>query len=289
MNRITPKIRPVASFGLAWPEPIVVAIATTIPATTNTPTMPNVPDRLKPPICGAQHAARQTPRAMPEVTNVCAGPFGAFYDIYIERPWLAQLVGRAAWGVDIAPLYRSMATVAALPDDATVLDVPCGGGVALHALRHGQRVRWIAVDVEPKMLARCERRERGLRDGAIELVEADMRALPLPDACADLCLAYSGLHMVGEPDAAVAEIVRCLKPGGELRGATFVAEGSRRQKLLLGHGVRTGQNGPLIAAGELRGMLEDAGIADVEISPEHGFAIFRGRRVDSAVARSSPG
>jgi len=217
---------------------------------------------------------------MGEVTNVCAGPFGVVYDIYIERPWLAQLVGRAAWGIDIAPLYRSMAAIAELPDGATVLDVPCGGGVALRALRPGQRVRWIAVDVEPKMLVRCERRarERGLADGALELVEADMRALPLPDACADLCLAYSGLHMVGEPREAVAEMVRCLKPGGRLLGATFVAEGSRRQRLLLGHGVRSGQNGPLLPAAELRALLEDAGIADVEIAPERGLAIFRGRR-----------
>lgn len=228
-------------------------------------------------------------RSMPDVTNVCAGPFGVFYDVYIERPWLAQLIGRVAWGADIAPLYRSMHAIAALPDGATVLDVPCGGGVALRALRPGQSVRWIAVDIEPKMLARCERRarERGLQGDALELIEADMRALPLPDATADLCLAYSGLHMVGEPQVAIAELVRCLKPGGELRGATFVAEGSRRQKLLLGHGVRTGQNGPLIAAGELRRMLEDAGITEVEIAPECGFAIFRGRRVDSAPARSS--
>ena len=228
---------------------------------------------------------------MPEVTNVCAGPFGVFYDFYIERPRLAQLVGRAAWGADIAPLYRSMGAIAALPDGATVLDVPCGGGVALRALRPGQQVRWIAVDVEPKMLARCERRarERGLRDGSFEPLEADMRALPLPDATADLCLAYSGLHMVGEPEAAVAEIVRCLKPGGELCGATFVAEGSRRQRLLLGHGVRTGQNGPLVSVRELRAMLADAGVAELEIAPERGLAIFRGRRVDSAVARSSQG
>jgi hypothetical protein len=42
-SAITPKIRPSASFGLAWPEPIVVAIAATTPATTNTPTMPNAP------------------------------------------------------------------------------------------------------------------------------------------------------------------------------------------------------------------------------------------------------
>lgn len=219
---------------------------------------------------------------MPEVTNLCAGPFGAFYDIYIERPWLAQLVGRLAWGIDIAPLYRSMAAIADLPDGSTVLDVPCGGGVALRALRPGQDVRWIAVDIEPKMLARCKRRarERGLGDGSLELVEADMLALPFPDATADLCLAYSGLHMVAEPEAAVAELVRCVKPGGELRGATFVEEGSRRQRLLLGHGVRTGQNGPLLAVAELRRTLEDAGVADVEIGPERGLALFSGRRAN---------
>jgi hypothetical protein len=52
------------------------------------------------------------------------------YDFYIERPWLVRLVLGAMWGVDPRPFYRSMSQVAELPDGATVLDVPCGGGVA---------------------------------------------------------------------------------------------------------------------------------------------------------------
>jgi SAM-dependent methyltransferase len=217
---------------------------------------------------------------MPEVTNVCAGPFGAFYDFYIKRPRLAQTIGRTVWGVDLAPLYRSMEAVGELADDATVLDVPCGGGVALRALRPGQRVHWIAVDIDAPMLARFERRarDRGLAGDAVELVEADMRALPLPDASADLCLAYSGLHMITEPATAVAELVRCLKPGGELVGSTFLAEGTWRQRKLLGHGEDTGINGTLCTSGELRGWLLDAGIENVEVGPERGFAVFRGRR-----------
>ena len=46
--------------------------------------------------------------------------------------------------------------------------------------------------------------------------------------------------MVGEPQRAVEELARCLKPGGELIGTTFVADGGRRQRLLFGLGARSG-------------------------------------------------
>jgi hypothetical protein len=80
---------------------------------------------------------------MAEERNVCAGPFGAVYDFYIEGPLLARLVLGAMWGVDPRPFYRSLAAVSALPDGATVLDVPCGGGAAaglLNDLRDGQHL-----------------------------------------------------------------------------------------------------------------------------------------------------
>jgi len=233
---------------------------------------------------------------MSEVRNACAGPFGVFYSFWIERERLARVVGRVLWGIDTGPLYASMAAVGRLPDGATVLDVPCGSGVALRALRPHQRVRWIAVDLDADMLARCARRAhaRGLdaAGGAaarVELLAADMQALPLPDATADLCLAYSGLHMVGDPAAALRELVRCTKPGGELIGSSFLAAGSRRQRLLLGHGERTGRNGPLWSAGELRAQLAAAGVEQVTVAPARGFAVFRGRRVDPAQAHSSSG
>ncbi len=97
---------------------------------------------------------------MPDVVNICSGPYGRVYDFGIERPGVAQVVGRLVWGIDLAPLYASMAAIRELPEGATVLDVPCGGGVALRALRPGQRVRWIAVDLDPAMLERCGRRAR---------------------------------------------------------------------------------------------------------------------------------
>jgi SAM-dependent methyltransferase len=212
-----------------------------------------------------------------ETSDLCAGPFGAFYDFYIERPRLSRVIGRLLWGIDTAPLYRSIATLGTLPDGATILDAPCGGGLALRGLRPGQQVRYVAADLSQAMLDRCQRRAAA-RALAIEPLLADMRELPLPDGIADVCLSYSGLHMVGDPDVAIAEIGRCLKPGGRLLGSTFVAQGSRRQKLLFDHGVRTGRNGALGTAGELQGWLAAAGIEELTVSPEQGFALFAGRK-----------
>ncbi len=217
---------------------------------------------------------------MPDVVNICSGPYGRVYDFGIERPGVAQVVGRLVWGIDLAPLYASMAAIRELPEGATVLDVPCGGGVALRALRPGQRVRWIAVDLDPAMLERCGRRarERGLDPASVELLEADMQALPLPDATAELCVSYSGLHMVGDPVAAIRQMARCLKAGGELVGSTLLREGTWRHRTLLGTGMRTGLTGRLLSATELSAALAGAGLADVRVSPTRGMTVFRARR-----------
>ena len=75
---------------------------------------------------------------MAEARNQCAGAFGAFYDFYIERPWLSRPIGRMQWGIDVRPMYASMEVIARTDGGATIVDVPCGGGLALRALRPGQ-------------------------------------------------------------------------------------------------------------------------------------------------------
>jgi ubiquinone/menaquinone biosynthesis C-methylase UbiE len=206
--------------------------------------------------------------------NVCAGPFGAVYDFYIERPRLARLVLKAMWGVDPRPFYRSLSRVAELPDGATVLDVPCGGGVALRGLRPGQGVRWVAVDIEPAMLDRARRRAAQHPSADVQLIEGDMYRLPPEDGTVDLCLSYGGLHCVARPQAALAEMARCLRPGGHLLGSTFLAQGSRRQRLLL----RNDDFGSTGSAKDLRDWLQAAGFTDVSIDREDGLPVFSARR-----------
>jgi SAM-dependent methyltransferase len=209
--------------------------------------------------------------------NICAGPFGAVYDFYIERPWLSRLIGRTLWGIDTSVLYDSTGQLTSLTEGSTVLDVPCGGGVAFRAVPSGRELRYVAIDIDKRMLSRARRRaaRRGLAQ--VEVLAGDMLALPLDNGEADLVLSYSGLHMVSDPQRAVRELSRCLKPDGRLLGTTFLAGGSRRTRALLGLSARRGHPWPPAREDLLR-WLTDAGIADAYVGSQPGFAVFGGRR-----------
>ena len=212
---------------------------------------------------------------MDNTPNICAGPFGAFYDFYIERPWLMRLIGRAVWGIDASVLYSSMEPIGQVADGARILDVPCGGGVAFRALAPDQDVRYIAGDLSEKMLARARRRARTRSLNQVEVLTADMTALPFPDGQADLFLSYSGLHMIEDPERAVNEIARCLRPGGQVIGTTFLRGGPRRARALFKLGSFSGH--PLPPRREdLFRWLRAAGIGDATIGPQPGFAAFGG-------------
>lgn len=209
--------------------------------------------------------------------NVCAGPFGALYDIYIERPRLMRLVGRALWGIDASPLYASMESLAEMTDGGTVADVPCGGGVAFRALSPGQDVRYIAGDIDPKMLDRARRRARGHSLRQVEFALADMTALPFAGAEVDLFLSYSGLHMVDDQREAIEEIARCLRPGGRVVGTTFFSDGARRARWAFAMGRRRGHAVPPDRA-DVVTWLAAAGLEEICIGPQPGFAVFEARK-----------
>jgi SAM-dependent methyltransferase len=209
--------------------------------------------------------------------NICAGPFGVLYDLYIERPWLMRSIGRVIWGIDASVLYASMEPIGQIAEGATIIDVPCGGGVAFRAVRPDQDVRYVAADLSVKMLARAERRARTRSLNQIEFVTADMTALPFADGEADLFLSYSGLHMVDDPEQVVKEIARCLKPGGRVIGTTFLSDCSRRAKRLFQIGSRRGHPLPPGREDLLR-WLTSAGLAEPAIGPQPGFAAFSGRK-----------
>jgi SAM-dependent methyltransferase len=180
------------------------------------------------------------------------------YDFGAEREWFARPAGFALWGTDTRMFYDSIRTIGELPDGSAVLDVPCGGGVALRGLRPGQSVRYVAADVSTDMLARARARAAALGRDDIEFVEADIERMPFDDNEFDLCVSYNGLHCLPDPAAAVREIARCLKPGGRLVGDSVVRGAGSRQDLAIIVFRRAGAFGVGGTVDELRGWLTDA-------------------------------
>jgi SAM-dependent methyltransferase len=223
--------------------------------------------------------------AVPEVTQavrernrrVFASPFGAVYDFYIRRERLSQAIARILWHSDIRPFYANVAAaIGALPDGRTIVDAPCGSGVAFRALRPRQQVRYLGFDLSPAMLRRARRHADELGLEQIELAEADAESLPVGDASTDLFLSCFGLHCFPDPAAALREAARCLRADGRLVGATIVLGTRPLDRVRVR--PRAGAYGPVGTDVDLRGWLASAGMAEIAVEVRGVFAYFAASR-----------
>jgi len=100
----------------------------------------------------------------------------------------------------------------------TILDIGCGGGIdtILAAQRIGSTGKVIALDFLPEMLDRTARavQEAGLSN--VELLEAEMEAIPLPDASVDLIISNGVINLSARKSRVMVECARVLRPGGRL-------------------------------------------------------------------------
>jgi SAM-dependent methyltransferase len=202
----------------------------------------------------------------------------ATYDWAVEHEHVARVLGQLIWGADTSDFYRDIARLSELPDGTSVLDVPCGGGVAFRGARGQQKLRYVAADLSPVMLrrARAEAQRRHLH--WIEFTEADVEALPFKDATFDLCITYTGLHCFPDPPAAISELARVLKPGGELRGTTVVKRAGIRQDAFVRLMQLGGVFGPGFTLAELESALSAAGLVDTSTRRDGGLAYLSARK-----------
>ena len=109
---------------------------------------------------------------------------------------------------------------AALRPGMQVLDLAGGTGdlAALMATRVQPGGRVVLSDINEAMLRRGRERlmDRGLAGDEIEYCLADAERLPLEDARFDVVTIAFGLRNVTHKEAALAEMFRVLKPGGQL-------------------------------------------------------------------------
>src|ERR1700731_2671475 len=96
-----------------------------------------------------------------------------------------------------------------------VLEVGVGTGISLP--QYGSNVRIFGTDISEAMLRKAKARVAGLRLKNVEgLAVMDAEKLEFPDCSFDVVMAQYVVTAVPNPEAALDEFVRVLRPGGEL-------------------------------------------------------------------------
>jgi ubiquinone/menaquinone biosynthesis C-methylase UbiE len=132
-----------------------------------------------------------------------------------------------------------------LTETRRVLEVGCGQGIALPPLARLLRPTHLAgLDIDADLLARARTRVTG-QGLAIEVLEGDVRRLPLADASFDLVVDFGTCYHIARQTEALREIARVLAVGGRCVYETCASQ-------LLAHPVRSwGRRLPWHAVPEL--------------------------------------
>jgi SAM-dependent methyltransferase len=205
--------------------------------------------------------------------------WASVYDWTVEHPRAGVPLWRLGIGSDLRLLYAAADEVGRLPEGSAVLDVPCGGGVALRGLRPGQGVRYVAADIAPTMLERTvlAARARGV-DDQVATCAADVGSLPFPDGVFTLVVSFTGLHCFPDPRRATAEMARVVAPGGALTGSALFNDSGARHEPLRRLGRRANVLGPGCTTSELRTWLAGAGLVEVSVGLSGAIGYFRAER-----------
>jgi ubiquinone/menaquinone biosynthesis C-methylase UbiE len=166
---------------------------------------------------------------------------------------------------------RHLLDAAQVGPGGNLLDVATGPG-ALVGEANGIGIRSTGVDLSPGMIELARNAYPG-----VEFHIADVEHLPFPDASFDAVVCNFGLGHFPYPEASVAECVRTLKAGGRIALSWWDDLGKQRiqglfREAIAEIGATTPPEVPkgysvlrFSDTGELRRLLEDAGLTGVSI------------------------
>ena len=169
------------------------------------------------------------------------------------------------------------AALASLVPGETVVDLGSGGGfdVFLAGRKVGAEGRVIGVDMTPAMVSKARanaeqyREQTGLDN--VEFRLGEIEHLPVPDNSADVVISNCVINLSPDKPQVWREIARVLKPGGRVA----VSDVALRQPLPAAiRGMVEALVGCVAGASlieDIRGMMRDAGLEDITLTPKQEF------------------
>lgn len=205
--------------------------------------------------------------------------WATFYDWTVEHERAGGALWRVGIGSELRRLYDAAAEIGRQPAGSRILDVPCGGGVALRGLRPGQGVEYVAADIARSMLDRtmAAAAERGVEDQVVPSL-SDVGELPFDTGSFDLVVSFTGLHCFPDPARAVVEMARVLRPGGVITGSALLNDSGLRYEPMRLAGRATGLLGPGCTGDDVGRWLASNGVGDVSLEVSGALGYFRGVR-----------
>ena len=118
-----------------------------------------------------------------------------------------------------------------LTPNTEVLEVATGTGMITLGLA-GKGCHIEAVDFSPKMVDSAQKKARKLGTAGVRFTVQNALDLKFPSNCFDIVIIANTLHIMPEPEKALREISRVLKPDGKLIAPTFVHADSKKAAIL---------------------------------------------------------
>jgi len=151
-----------------------------------------------------------------------------------------------------------LAALGAFADPAwTVGDLGCGTGQVSAALAPFV-ARVVGVDGSAAMLQAARKRLQSFEN--VELRRGDLEALPIDDQRLDAATLMLVLHHVPEPDQALADVARVVRPGGRVVIVDMLPHDRDNYRQQMGH-VWLG-----FSDEHVRTLLDGAGFGDVRVA-----------------------
>lgn len=165
-------------------------------------------------------------------------------------------------------LTRWGLTKVEIRENATVLDIGCGGGRTLERLASIASLgKVVGIDYSEDSVAVARKRnQRLIATGRVAVLHGSVSSMPFPDATFDCVSAVETYYFWPDIAADLAEVRRVMKPSGQMVIIAGMYGGSRFNKrnlrLIRAGGMRC------FSVQEFEETLQDAGFSAVAVSVE---------------------